>query len=152
MNFVVESGDGKGFTTKIGSDGSMNAAVTNTVNTVVTNTIDASVVNTIDANVVNTIDTLPAQGSVTRSTPSISASGNTVAASNSNRRQIQIQNLDLSAAVFIRLEASASATITDLRIAPGQTYSFPPGVSYTDEINGKGDGATVQLIVIEFNG
>jgi hypothetical protein len=69
----------------------------------------------------------------------------------SARRQIQVQNLDASNPVHIRL-AAASATTADLRVDPGQVYTFPPGVSYTGAVVGRAVGASVVVIVVEFNG
>lgn len=124
-NVVVESGDGSGFAAKVTSDGSVSAAVTNTV------------------------DTLPAQGSVSKTEVSVATTGTQIVGANTSRRQIQIQNLDAANPVHIRLDSSPAA-VTDLRIDPGQTYSFPPGVGYTGDITGKAVGAAVQVIAVEF--
>ena len=132
-NVVVESGDGTGFVAKVASDGSIAATVTNTVGAAVT----------------NTVDTLPAQGSVSKTEVNVATTGTQIVGPNTSRRQIQIQNLDAANPVHIRLDASGAA-VTDLRIDPGQTYSFPPGVSYTGEIRGKAVGAAVQVIAVEF--
>lgn len=125
-NVVIESGAGTGQTVNLGSDGSVPTAVTNTV------------------------DTRPAQGGVTRTEVSVATTGSPLVSANSSRRQVQIQNLDGANAVHVRL-ASGTATVADLRIDPGQTYSFPPGVSYTGDISGKAVGAAVAVIVVEFN-
>jgi len=125
-NVVLESGDGTGQTVKVAADGSVPTAVTNTV------------------------DTRPAAGGVTRTEVSVATTGSALVSTNADRHQIQIQNLDGANPVHIRL-AGGSAAVTDLRIDPGQIYSFPPGVSYTGDITGKAVGAAVAVIVVEFN-
>lgn len=68
---------------------------------------------------------------------------------NADRKQIQIHNSDTTNPMFIRLKDDV-ATSAYIRIGPGVTYSFPPGVTYTGSIHAIAQGGTVAAIVYEF--
>lgn len=70
---------------------------------------------------------------------------------NELRRQIQIQNQSPTVNVFIVLANSAPSAGSGYRIAPGQTYSFPPGATWTGSIFAKGSAATGDISVLEFS-
>lgn len=125
MPQVIESGDGSSQTAFV-REGSLQ--------TLVENVVEAKGV---------------ATSAITRKDETFDSSGTTLVAANSARTQIQIQNLDASENIYIRLKDEAAST-TDLRIGPGETYSFPPGAVYTGVIRATTDSGSATAVVVEF--
>ena len=73
-----------------------------------------------------------------------------IAAHRTGRRQIMIQNLDSANPIFIALDNPPATTMGHLRVGPGETFSFPPGVSFEGFVEAIASGAPVTVIVVEF--
>ena len=99
------------------------------------------------------VETSPEQVAVVTTTLTSAATTSAqLVGPNPDRRQIDIQNLDAANAVHIRLSDASAATTGCLRIAPGERYSFPPGVCYTGHINAISAAGTPAVVVQEFVG
>ena len=60
-------------------------------------------------------------------------------AAREGRRAVQIQNKHDAGILYIRLDNSVPPSPLDLQVYPGDTYTFPSGVSWEGQIGGLSD-------------
>ena len=87
--------------------------------------------------------------SVITSYPLVSPSSSPLAPDRPGRLQVTIQNRSEVDNLFLSL--GGTATTADLRLAPGETFSFPAGSAFAGSITGETDGANpIDTVVIEY--
>ena len=111
-------------------------------------TVDASG-STVDASgsqVDATTSPLPAEATTTKST--VGTSSTQLADEDTTRAQIVLQNTHSTNSIFVNL--GGTATEDDLKIPPGGTFSFPPGIIYQGEINAIADDVDTNYVLIVY--
>jgi len=78
------------------------------------------------------------------------AGATVLAARRDGRRAVQIQNLHDAGILYVRLDDGAMATFQDLRVHPGEVYTFPAGVSWEGQISGIASVTPLPALVLEF--
>lgn len=91
----------------------------------------------------------PATADVETTRSTLGTTSAEIADTDPDRTQILLQNLDGVNSIHVRFDGT-SATIDDMRLSPGGTFSFPVGVVYTGKINAVATDVDTKYVLIVY--
>lgn len=89
------------------------------------------------------------RNSTATTTTNVGTTSTEVVGTTAGRIQATIQNTHDANDLFLRFGTDV-ATDADLRLGPGEMYSFPPGAAYEGPIQARGSAAATGIVVIEY--
>lgn len=109
--------------------------------------------NTVNVSATGALQTestvVPAATDVETTRGLLGTSSDTLAGEDALRAQVVLQNLSDAETIHVRLDDSA-ATLDDLQIGPGASFSFPPGMAYQGEIRGIATDVDTKYVLIVY--